>query len=169
MTIQPGPGYTFNASSLGTNISIQQPWSEWDSSTELFPLWTKLKDDKVSVVPGTVNRIVPVIGTDYLDASTPPTITVSGEGYVCIKLTYVASTFFPRTSEIIFHAGTSTPADTTTEGYYPLAKVNSVTVGSTTTYSLIILSYGNFVCNRLKSGANPAVWYWSTITPQPGA
>jgi hypothetical protein len=168
MAIQPGVGYTFTASSLGTNLNILQPWSEWDSSVSVLPLWPKLKNDKVSVVPGTVNRIVPKIGSVFIDASTPPEITVTGEGYICIKLTYVAATFFPRTAEIIFNAGTSTPADTETEGYYPLAKVNAVTVGAVTTYSLIILSYGNFVCNRLKSGANPAVWYWSTITPQPG-
>jgi len=168
MAIQPGVGYTFSASSLGTNLNIQQPWSEWDSSVSVLPLWPKLKVDKVTVVPGTVNRIVPNIGGTFIDASTPPDITVSGEGYICIKLTYVAATFFPRTAEIIFYAGSTTPADTETEGYYPLAKVNAVTVGAVTTYSLIILSYGNFVCNRLKSGANPAVWYWSTITPQPG-
>lgn len=29
MAIQPGPGYTFTSSSLGTNLNIQQPWSEW--------------------------------------------------------------------------------------------------------------------------------------------
>jgi hypothetical protein len=30
MSIQPGPGYTFTSSSLGTNLNIQQPWSEWN-------------------------------------------------------------------------------------------------------------------------------------------
>jgi hypothetical protein len=29
MAIQPGPGYTFTSSSLGTNLNIQQPWSDW--------------------------------------------------------------------------------------------------------------------------------------------
>lgn len=133
------------------------------------PLNPRLDKDKVTVYPGTVNRIVPKIEDDYIDADTVPTITVTGEGYICIKLTYVASTFFPRTAEIIFFEGSVTPEDTETEGYYPLSKINSVTVDEVTTYSQIVLSYGNFVCNRLKSGANPAAWYWATITPQPGA
>ena len=32
MSIQPGVGYTFTSSSLGTNLNIEQPWSEWDGS-----------------------------------------------------------------------------------------------------------------------------------------
>lgn len=30
MSIQPGPGYTFNASSQGINLSIEQPWARWN-------------------------------------------------------------------------------------------------------------------------------------------
>tara|TARA_R110000822_G_scaffold52679_2_gene136374 strand:- start:374 stop:1294 length:921 start_codon:yes stop_codon:yes gene_type:complete len=30
MAIQPGTGYTFSSSSLGTNLNIEQPWSEWN-------------------------------------------------------------------------------------------------------------------------------------------
>jgi hypothetical protein len=30
MTIQPGTGYTFTSSSLGTNFNIEKPWSEWE-------------------------------------------------------------------------------------------------------------------------------------------
>lgn len=29
MAIQPGTGYTFTASSQGTNLSVQTPWSQW--------------------------------------------------------------------------------------------------------------------------------------------
>jgi len=32
MSIQPGVGYTFTSSSLGTNLNVEQPWSEWDGS-----------------------------------------------------------------------------------------------------------------------------------------
>lgn len=162
----PSNDIQFMGNTGGTSYSLGQTVYYGDPG--LFPLYPKLNENKVTVTPGTVNRIVPVIGTDYIDKDTPPTITVTGEGYICIKLTYVPATFFPRTSEIIFNAGVPTPADTETVGYYPLAKINATTVGAVTTYSMIVLSYGNFVCNRLKSGANPAVWYWSTITPQPG-
>jgi hypothetical protein len=163
----PSNDLVFNAGVGGTAYSLGQ--QVYNIAATNSPLYPNISGDKVSVFPGTVNRIVPKIGSDFIDASTPPTITVTGEGYICIKLTYVPATFFPRTSEIIFYAGTTTPADTETEGYYPLSKINSVTVGSVTTYSMIVLSYGNFVCNRLKSGANAAAWYWATITPQPGA
>jgi hypothetical protein len=170
MIVQPGNGYGFYASGYGASLDLSKPFPEdasaFNNYKPLFP--TIDATDKVTVSPGTVNRIVPKIGSAYIDAATAPTVTVTGEGYICIKLTYVAATFFPRTAEIIFNAGTATPADTETIGYYPLAKVNSVTVGSVTTYSLIVFSYGNFICNRLKSGANPAAWYWATITPQPG-
>lgn len=167
MAIQPGPGYNFSASSLGENLTILQPWSEWDG-VAVLPLWPKLNVNKVTVVPGTVNRVVPLIGGTAIDAVPAPEITVTGEGYITIQLEYVPATFFPRSAEIIFYPGSVTPADTVTYGYYPLAKINSVTVAGVTTYSMIIFSYGNFVCNRLKSGANPAAWYWATITPQPG-
>jgi hypothetical protein len=30
MSIQPGPGYTFNASSQGINLSIEKPWERWN-------------------------------------------------------------------------------------------------------------------------------------------
>jgi hypothetical protein len=168
MAIQPGPGYIFSASSLGENLTITPPWSEWDPRLSVLPLWPKLNVNKVTIVPGTVNRVVPLIGGTAIDADIPPEITVSGEGYIAIQLEYVPATFFPRSAEIIFYPGAVTPADSVNYGYYPLAKINSVTVGPVTTYSLILLSYGNFVCNRLQSGANPAAWYWSTITPQPG-
>jgi hypothetical protein len=168
MNLQPGVGFGFSSSGYGASLDLAKPFPE-DAVNNYRPLYpTNDGSNKVFVSPGTVNRIVPKIGSVYLDAATAPDITVTGEGYISIKLTYVAATFFPRTAEIIFNAGTATPADTETIGYYPLAKVNSVTVGAITTYSLIVFSYGNFICNRLKSGANPAAWYWATITPQPG-
>ena len=165
--MQPGVGYRFISSSSGITLDIGDPWPE-PTVSNYRPLNPEIAGDKVYVTPGTVNRVVPLLGGTALDASTPPYLTVTAEGYITIRLQYVPATFFPRTCEIVFYAGSVTPADTATYGYYPLAKVNSVTVGPTTTYSLILLSYGNFVCNRLQSGANPAAWYWSTITPQPG-
>jgi hypothetical protein len=167
MAIQPGPGYNFTASSLGENLTILQPWSEWDG-VAVLPLWPKLNVNKVTVEPGTVNRFIPTIGGTFIDAIPAPFLTVTGEGYIVVKVTYVASTFFPRTATIEFVAGSTAPPDTSTEGYYPLSKINAVTVSGVTTYSMIIFSYGNLICNRLKAGASTAVWYWGTITPQPG-
>lgn len=36
MSIQPGTGYTFNSSSLGTNLNIQLPWSEWSGGNGIL-------------------------------------------------------------------------------------------------------------------------------------
>ena len=166
--MQPGVGYRFISSSSGITLDIGDPWPE-PTVSNYRPLNPEIVGDKVYVTPGTVNRVVPLLDGTAIDASTPPFLTVTEEGYITIRLEYVASTFFPRTCEIVFYAGSVTPVDTETYGYYPLSKVNSVTVDGVTTYSLVLLSYGNFVCNRLKSGANAAAWYWGTITPQPGA
>lgn len=168
MNIQPGTSYGFSSSGYGVSLDLSDPFPQVNNTYRpLYP--NNDGSDKIYVSAGTVNRVVPNIGGAYIDASTPPYLTATGEGYVCIKLTYVAATFFPRTAEIVFMSGSTPPADTETIGYYPLSKVNQVTVGGVTTYSLIVFSYGNFICNRLKSGANVAAWYWGTITPQPGA
>lgn len=50
MTIQPGTGYTFTSSSMGTNFSIEQPWSELDSSDNL------LQQFQIVVQPYTVGE-----------------------------------------------------------------------------------------------------------------
>ena len=36
MAIQPGTGYTFTSSSLGTNLNIQLPWSEWSGGNGIL-------------------------------------------------------------------------------------------------------------------------------------
>jgi hypothetical protein len=68
MSIQPGSGYTFTSSSLGTNLNIQQPWSEWDSSINNRP-WTPSDngDGTFSMVPGTINSLIPCIGAPGLE------------------------------------------------------------------------------------------------------
>jgi len=61
MAIQPGTGYTFTSSSLGTNLNIQQPWSEWDSSSSTAPLQFQVKayrsgaSIRVQIAKGAVN------------------------------------------------------------------------------------------------------------------
>lgn len=167
MIVQPGNGYGYSSSGYGVSLDLSDPFPEVNNTYR--PLYPRLEDpNKVYVSPGTVNRFIPTIGGTYIDAATPPFITISGEGYICIRIAYVASTFFPRTAEIIFYSGSVSPVDTASYGYYPLSKINSVTVSGVTTYSQIVFSYGNFVCNRLKAGAGTAVYYWGTITPQPG-
>jgi hypothetical protein len=159
---QPGSGYGFTSSGYGFTLNIEQPFAA-SETTKIRYLYATLSGDKVSVSPGTVNRYIPQINSTYLDAATPPTITIEGPGYVLAKATYESGKFFPRTATIIYHSGTTPPADTNTESYLPLARVNEVSSGGTTTYEMTNLSIGNLVVNRLKAGANTATWWWQAI------
>ena len=119
-----------------------------------------------SVYPGTVNRIVPQMNSAYLDTSPPPdSVPITGEGYVAIKCSYVANTFFPRTAEVIFISGATLDGweDTLTESYFPVAKINASGSGASKVYSVVQLSNSNLVVNRLKAGANEASWWWDEM------
>ncbi len=128
------------------------------------PLDPQINGDKVTIVPGTVNRYIPKIGTVYIDATPPPQITVNDNGYILVKVTYEVNKYFPRTAEIVFMAVSSPPADTNTESYYPLATVTKTTISGTDYYSLGVFGYNsNLVVNRLKAGANIATWWWDIV------
>lgn len=156
--IQPGGGYGFTSTGYGFSINTNQPFDLTPSSDG--PLTPFLNVDKVTITPGTVNRYVPKIGSVFIDATATPEITVTGEGYILVSVSYEVNKFFPRTAEIVFNAGATVPADTNTVGYYPLAKINS----ASGTFSLVRLSpIGNLIVNRLKAGASTATWYWDII------
>lgn len=157
--IQPGSGYGFTSGGYGFTINTTQPFDLTPSSDG--PLLPFLRDNKITITPGTVNRYVPKIGGTYIDADTPPELTVTGEGYVVVGVSYEVNKFFPRTAEIVFVSGTTVPVDTNTEGYYPLAKINS---SGGSTFSIVRLSpIGNLIVNRLKAGASTAVWWWDIL------
>lgn len=158
--IQPGSGYGFSSGGYGFTINTTQPFDLTPSSDG--PLTPYLNEDKVTITPGTVNRYVPKIGSVYIDATTQPQITVTGEGYIVVGVSYEVNKFFPRTAVITFVSGSTVPADTNTEGYYPLAKINS---SGGSDFTLVRLSEkGNLVVNRLKAGASTAVWWWDLIS-----
>lgn len=109
MSIQPGPGYTFSSSSLGTALNIQQPWAP-------IPLYYTPEDVcpftivdasvgetyKFSCTPGMVNSVIPQIGivadaTKRLDYSPTPTTTfnfdpTTGYSYIYLKVSADYST-----------------------------------------------------------------------------
>jgi hypothetical protein len=80
MAIQPGPGYTFSASSLGETLNIQLPWSEWNGGDSLCPLESyNIREAsgaiKFNVYPGMVNnQIVRSNDMVLLTQSPPPDI-----------------------------------------------------------------------------------------------
>lgn len=160
-SIQPGSGYGFTSSGYGVSLNISNPFQDDEVYNPLDP---SLSVDKVSITPGTVNRYIPKIGANYIDEPTPPTLTATGEGYVSVKCTYEADKYFPRTAEIVFTSGATAPVDTNTESHYPIAKINSTTVGMVTTLSLVrLVQSGNLAVNRLKSGASAATWWWTRV------
>lgn len=165
MTIQPGAGYTFTSSSLGTNLSIEKQWAPFQFFQGPEPLTPSIAGTKVNIQPGTVNRYVPKIGEDYIDKIPPPQLTVTGEGYVLVKVTYVAAKFFPRTAEIVFVEGADLPEDTNEESYYPLAKVSPIEDSDPAAYILGELKVGSLAVNRLKAGESTAVWWWTPLSP----
>jgi len=71
MSIQPGTGYTFTASSQGTNFSVQTPWSPWPLYEDTFACSPFLVHDvklntgeggtyvTYEICPGVVNNLIP--------------------------------------------------------------------------------------------------------------
>jgi hypothetical protein len=68
MSVQPGSGYTFTSSSLGTNLNIEKPWAAWPLTgyedeveycpLEVYNLRKVGSDYKFNVYPGMVNNQV---------------------------------------------------------------------------------------------------------------
>ena len=139
MSIQPGVGYTFSSSSLGTNLNIQQPWAPWtlyasqdsDHPFKIVNVYIATTGGVTSVryqvVSGTINNLVPLIddfasGTDVkLDRVTagvanPPTAEL-------VSSNFDATT---KTSYITLRAGAKTaspytyPDDDDTTNQYPV-------------------------------------------------
>jgi hypothetical protein len=131
---------------------------------QVGPLNPGLDADKVYVSPGTVNRYIPKIGSDYIDKVPAPSLTVTDNGYVMVKATYEANKYFPRTAEIVFQAVSTPPADTDTISYYPLATITKDTSSGTAVYSMQYLASGNLIVNRLKAGNSMATWWWDVIS-----
>jgi len=156
----PSNDVQFMGNTGGTSYALPQQVYYAATSGPLDP---GLVGDKVTIQPGTVNRYIPKIGSDYIDKVPAPTITVTDNGYVMVKVTHEANKYFPRTAVVVFEAVATPPVDTETTSYYPLAKVNKTTVGSTTTYALQYFSNGNLIVNRLKSGQGAATWWWDVI------
>ena len=164
MKIQPGVGYTFDSSSRGFTLDTSDPFPSLTAG-RVEPLTPSIAGTKVNIQPGTVNRYVPKIGEDYIDKIPPPQLTVTTEGYVLVKVTYVEAKFFPRTAEIVFVEGADLPEDTNEESYYPLAKVSPIEDSSPTAYTLGEFKVGSLAVNRLKAGESTAVWWWTPLSP----
>jgi hypothetical protein len=77
MSIQPGVGYTFTSSSQGTNMNIEQPWSEWDSTGAAVQAMTQQFQLR-SVRIGTTNKLQMAKGTVNFTQSNMPRVRLGG-------------------------------------------------------------------------------------------
>ncbi len=115
---------------------------------------------KVFIRAGTVNNLVPKIGADFLDAETPPNLTISGDHTHRIYLKASSATppvFFPNT--IVVESATTDQSDTNSNGYLKIASV-VVSGGNVTTVNQFV--YASQVLVRAKPGTDTALWSWSS-------
>ena len=61
MSIQPGIGYTFTSSGLGTNLNITEVWSNLAPITPTNWTPTDNGDGTMNMTPGTINSLIPCI------------------------------------------------------------------------------------------------------------
>ena len=158
-SIQPGDGYTVNNFGGAASLSIDNPAIQFYPDA---PLVVKSAGSgKVYITPGTVNQLVPTVGGTYIDANPRPTITVSANGYIILRVERVANQPFPNTPTIYYNA--TIPTDTTSYGHFALASVTR-TGSPTTGYSISVASfrspYVGAVHVSRASFSGSANYYW---------
>ena len=190
MAIQPGSGYTFTSSSLGHNLSIEKPWSEWDTSYNLYPfkvtnLGKKTGVDEwyFKVEPGLVNNLNPMIeGTSWYMNHMPVSDwqmvyykwnfnTTSHYSYIVLKLGYDSSTKkYPDddTSHVssspsypVVASLTYMPTTDDTDSYIVLAAAyQDPTTKAITVWQAVT---GSLWTDRIKVGSATADYYFAKV------
>jgi hypothetical protein len=114
MSIQPGVGYTFTSSSLGTNFNIDKPWSEWDpSSAAVDQIIQQFQLRSVRV--GTQNRLQMAKGTVSFTQSNMPRVRLGG--HYDQRQTWISKVAVYG-SGVTSTAGTGSPVWMEAGGYY---------------------------------------------------
>jgi len=156
--IDSGAGYSVN--NVGNSVSLSI-----DSQIQYYPdiplSVQTVTESKVSIIPGSVNQLIPTVGGTYIDAIPRPTISVSASGYIILEVSRVAGQPFPN-NPIIYWSATI-PSDTTSKGYFNLASV-TITGSPTTGYGLAINNYRSPYIGAVSVGrqtvATNASYYW---------
>jgi hypothetical protein len=186
MAVQPGVGYTFTASSQGTNFSIQTPWGAWASyvmTEEQCPF--TINDQsiggvyKFSCTPGMVDSIIPQIGiaadpTKRLDQLPVPTTTFNFDpttnySYIYLKVSAdysVTPTVFPvpTDTDILYPRIISTSIEqyaTDDSAFFLLATAFKDPV--TNAIRIWQVTCGSQWCDRVKLGTETARYYFSRV------
>lgn len=159
MEIQPGTGYTYRQDARGITLDILPDIQQLPHPFMV----TAIKDGttvKARIRAGTVNNLVPKIGSDFLDADPAPTLTLTGDATHRIYLkasTASPPVFFPDT--VVVESQTTDQADTNSNGYLLLATV-VVTGGIIVSVNQFV--YASQVLVRAKPGTADALWSWSS-------
>jgi len=156
--IDSGAGYSVN--NVGNSVSLSI-----DSQIQYYPdiplTVQGVTESKVSIIPGSVNQLIPTVDGTYIDAIPRPTITVSASGYIILRVVRVAGQPFPNTPTIYWSA--TIPADTTSYGHFNLASV-TVTGTAATGLGLAINNYRSPYIGAVSVGrqtiATNAGYYW---------
>jgi hypothetical protein len=156
--IDSGAGYSVN--NVGNSVSLSI-----DSQIQYYPdiplSVQGVTESKVSIIPGSVNQLIPTVGGTYIDAIPHPKITVSASGYIILRVVRVAGQPFPNTPTIYWSA--TIPADTTTYGHFNLASV-TVTGTAATGLGLSVNNYRSPYIGAVSVGrqtiASNAGYYW---------
>jgi hypothetical protein len=158
--IDSGAGYSVN--NVGNSVSLSI-----DSQIQYYPdiplSVQAVTESKVSIIPGSVNQLIPTVGGTYIDALPRPTITVSASGYIILRVVRVAGQPFPNTPTIYWSA--TIPSDTTSYGHFNLASV-TVTGSPATGLGLAINNYrspyiGAVSVGRQKFGGTATYHWWA--------
>ena len=159
-SIQPGDGYTVNNFGGSQSLSIDSSNTQWYPDIPLT-VQKGAASNKVYIVPGTVNQLIPKVSGTYIDALPRPTITLSATGYIILRVERVANQPFPNNPVIYYNA--TIPADTTTYGYFALASVTK-TGSAATGYSYSIASFRSPLIGAVHvsraSFSGSASYYW---------
>jgi hypothetical protein len=156
--VDSGAGYSVN--NVGNSVSLSI-----DSQIQYYPdiplSVQSVTESQVSIIPGSVNQLIPTVDGTYIDAIPRPTITVSASGYIILRVVRVAGQPFPNTPTIYWSA--TIPADTTSYGHFNLASV-TVTGTAATGLGLAINNYRSPYIGAVSVGrqtiATNAGYYW---------
>lgn len=191
MSIQPGVGYTFTSSGQGTNLNIQNPWSEWaqpvkDLENHPFKVINIQYDSAGSawtyqVVPGTVNNLVAQILEDSVWVKLDRTAAGVPDWPVSVLDPFDATT---HKCYIYLRAGRDAttnefPNTDDTSAEYPRIINSDVELADTDTYGYVLLAVateaagpsisvvqyvtGSLWANRIKLGTNTARYFYARI------
>ena len=190
MSIQPGVGYTFAASSLGTNLNIEQPWSEWEpqppftcSPFKVHDIYEVTEGESTYVTfeicPGTLNNLMPQV-YDEVNEVWQYINTLAGDAELVLDFASTTSSFiylrvgpspggdFPPTS----------PTGATDDPYPRIYSTGSALPSDTNDFGYVLLAKvtntsgvysieqyvtGSLWGDRIKLGTLTASYYYARI------